>query len=795
MSAAPATPPVMADEAKELKNSTVEMVDDAQSGSEVEAEIGPSEEGSGSESDPDEISVVMPGGWYHPKFHFFYTNQGTQSDSEAETEKQDVSYHVSYLDRNRDPLGSHPSDKIIDLNEARKNALKTAVGLEADVFKVTTFITTSAKPRSYNSDRWKVSMLLADPDVSLRVDRISLKIFSQSIIQALRDIVPYYPGFNLNRGTVESNAPYCPLVHHLDGLREYTPPLQDDSDTTKKHIGLLLDYIGSIYGNLINEETERHKRGFCTYRMFWIALKPGTTVYIRSSSGRISAHVVRFVEVDRDILDQTPDGDARIKVFLWHLNLSGRKVERRMTSVNVDSFDGEVEIKQLNIFPASFLDSSDGQVTRDKLIQQGKKWYRLIGGEMVDYKGSFLSEDEREFTRRVVVDPTAYWENTRLPPPPPPPPSAPYRPHYPRLPPASNSEYRDDQDWDDLVWKEYDNIDHRNPISPKAGNSQFNTDVDLLYLLCSQILGAFILKTRTWKQIDVAFCSEAETNTKAIENLVMSSQRKDMIKALVHKHKTGDSKDTLPKIWGADFIQNKGEGQIFLLHGGPGVGKTYVKCIAEYTGRPLLSLTFGDVGTNETQMEKRLLYWFALAKKWGAVMLIDEADIYLEKRSPGDILRNGLVSVFLRWIEYYKGILFLTSNRVGHFYDAFTSRIHEYRRLIWEGFFAKLKRERPDIKVSRRAREYVLKSNEIISLNWNGREIRNAFQTAVTLAQYQFYLREEKEDDDVVELEKEHFEEVCGMTNDFKEYLNKVGGNSDEEMRAMQARNRNELDE
>jgi DNA polymerase III delta prime subunit len=38
--------------------------------------------------------------------------------------------------------------------------------------------------------------------------------------------------------------------------------------------------------------------------------------------------------------------------------------------------------------------------------------------------------------------------------------------------------------------------------------------------------------------------------------------------------------------WSADFIQNKGEGQIFLLHGPPGVGKTYTaECIAEYTGK------------------------------------------------------------------------------------------------------------------------------------------------------------------------------------------------------------------
>jgi hypothetical protein len=36
--------------------------------------------------------------------------------------------------------------------------------------------------------------------------------------------------------------------------------------------------------------------------------------------------------------------------------------------------------------------------------------------------------------------------------------------------------------------------------------------------------------------------------------------------------------------------------------------------------------------------------WFSLAEKWEAVMLIDEADVYLEIRQTGDLTRNSLVS-------------------------------------------------------------------------------------------------------------------------------------------------------
>lgn len=78
----------------------------------------------------------------------------------------------------------------------------------------------------------------------------------------------------------------------------------------------------------------------------------------------------------------------------------------------------------------------------------------------------------------------------------------------------------------------------------------------------------------TPEAFDVARCFEPNINPGAIDTLVMPAPRKQMIKALVQKFT--DPKDSLATSWRADFIENKGEGQIFLLHGGPGVGKTYV---------------------------------------------------------------------------------------------------------------------------------------------------------------------------------------------------------------------------
>lgn len=69
----------------------------------------------------------------------------------------------------------------------------------------------------------------------------------------------------------------------------------------------------------------------------------------------------------------------------------------------------------------------------------------------------------------------------------------------------------------------------------------------------------------------------------------MPEERKLLIKALVYKYTDPRFAGNSSQVWGADFIKNKGEGQVFLLHGGPGVGKTFVSYPIVLSGPYLLS--------------------------------------------------------------------------------------------------------------------------------------------------------------------------------------------------------------
>ena len=177
-------------------------------------------------------------------------------------------------------------------------------------------------------------------------------------------------------------------------------------------------------------------------------------------------------------------------------------------------------------------------------------------------------------------------------------------------------------------------------------------------------------------------------------------------------------------------------------------------------------------------MDANLTTVFKVSAAWGAVVLIDEADVFLEERSLQFLERNAMVAVFLRQLEwgislptviaslsclyrYFRGILFLTTNRVGTIDEAFKSRIHmslyyppldkQQTRDIFRLNLAKLREIESQRHSMTGEPPLVVKESEIIDFAgkhyednarstgcWNGRQIRNAFQIASSLAHHNY---------------------------------------------------------
>jgi hypothetical protein len=191
------------------------------------------------------------------------------------------------------------------------------------------------------------------------------------------------------------------------------------------------------------------------------------------------------------------------------------------------------------------------------------------------------------------------------------------------------------------------------------------------YLIASPVVLGFAFAEKLWLEFTVSGVKDIVWNEGAYDSLVLEANTKAIVKALVESHKYHPAASI------DDVIQGKGKGLVAVLHGPPGTGKTLTaEGISEFLHCPLYTVSAGELGTDPRTLEAELQKILDIAHAWGAVLLLDEADVFLEARTIQDIHRNALVSIFLRLLEYFQGILFLTTNRVESFDDAFQSRIH-----------------------------------------------------------------------------------------------------------------------
>jgi hypothetical protein len=69
-----------------------------------------------------------------------------------------------------------------------------------------------------------------------------------------------------------------------------------------------------------------------------------------------------------------------------------------------------------------------------------------------------------------------------------------------------------------------------------------------------------------------------------------------------------------------------------------------VESIADHRRRPLLKITSGEIGGHNNLVEERLMQLFSLAERWNAIVLLDEADVFMQQRSVYNLPGNWLVS-------------------------------------------------------------------------------------------------------------------------------------------------------
>ena len=165
-----------------------------------------------------------------------------------------------------------------------------------------------------------------------------------------------------------------------------------------------------------------------------------------------------------------------------------------------------------------------------------------------------------------------------------------------------------------------------------------------------------------------------------------------------------------------DVVPGKSGGTTILCRGAPGLGKTLTaEVYAEVVGKPLYRVHSGQLGVTASSVEASLTAILQRAARWDCVLLLDEADVYIRRRD-NDLQHNAIVAEFLRTLEYFSGLLFMTTNRAGDIDEAILSRciaVIDYQapgrddaRRLWGTLAAQLGIELPDGLVERLLDDY-----------------------------------------------------------------------------------------
>lgn len=227
-------------------------------------------------------------------------------------------------------------------------------------------------------------------------------------------------------------------------------------------------------------------------------------------------------------------------------------------------------------------------------------------------------------------------------------------------------------EWEEGIKEDPKNVKYRhaNKMFRRVKNKDDDGDgvdgVDAQYtqIPVHPFLFFFNLKSHKFGWHNVRDVSPYTFNPAVKNRLILPEGHRNLIDALT----------TDLSIVAEDIVADKVGGVTILCQGRPGTGKTLTaEVYSEVVQKPLYRVHSGQLGTEPQGLESMLQKSMERAARWNAVLLIDEADVFLMQRTD-DLTRNAVVGVFLRTLEYYRGLLILTTNRLDAIDDAIISR-------------------------------------------------------------------------------------------------------------------------
>ncbi|KAK1585439.1 AAA family ATPase [Colletotrichum navitas] len=402
------------------------------------------------------------------------------------------------------------------------------------------------------------------------------------------------------------------LYHAWTGLQERLSEeidKPDRSDEFVKDLKTALEFLDADFAKTRSNMQSLLEFGDITYDLLWALFTPRAVVYTEANTMKES-QTYMFFSGEYVI---TPTDERWYAIEGKMLHHDGDSLGWGFPTFKIPHFMGTKKITSIDSFPLNY--HPEKQKIQEKLIERGRKYVDIVRQPVcLEYSGLAVRQEtnldgkvmEIQFasTGRIMADPATFYNQ---------------RPNETMI----------SKPWIYAEWQ-------------TSGKSFTDEEV----MLSNHRVQGFGFTPKTWGGFAVSRTQQVVWNMKAFDKLIMNEQKKTMIRLLVQSHRTNETAFD-------DIVIGKGKGLVGLLSGPPGVGKTLTaEVVAELSRRPLYVISAGELGTTVDKVDKQLGVVLDITRRWGCVLLIDEADIFLFKRGEAQLERNALVSVFLRRLEY-----------------------------------------------------------------------------------------------------------------------------------------------
>ncbi|KAF5234500.1 hypothetical protein FAUST_7588 [Fusarium austroamericanum] len=496
------------------------------------------------------------------------------------------------------------------------------------------------------------------------LEKTTLEIKSPFMKAAIQKVIPEYATFNIDvKNIIIDGEPHCLFRYHNEIMSYGREMWENQNEEAANHIRHLILHMWETFASEIRHFNDLKllavSEPSLQHKHLWMLFRPGDLVYVRADEPWV-------FRLDKMILSG--------KNWVFHgidIDYNGTKFGYSEIIECIEYYEGLKPLKELYITTFDRLPEDEKLNKREMLISRGRKFVAIHGKRHLWFEDG-PGKSSGWMKTRIMADHIG-WYNSNS---------------------GCQVFLRDDK-------KKY---------KPEEALESLTEEE---FMICYTHVSGYSLRENKWGRFHIDDIQEITFDSTAFNDLILPKDQKAQLLSLVGVHEDdGFSFD--------DLIKGKGKGMTFLLYGEPGLGKTLTaESVADYCKKPLVRLDAGTLGTSPKSVEKGLRNAFRLAERWHALLLLDEADVYLEQRKSRNLTHNGVIS--------------------GNAFDtAFISRIHLAiyyppltrlsRSKLLYNFLAQISPE------SAKALKLDGTLREIAKEKLNGRQIKNIVRTACALA-------------------------------------------------------------